>query len=1016
MNRQYHSHFKPALWKLVGLISMITLVLGAGLAWPTKSSARPSFSIYDYNDPLCDSTARTHVWVGPWYTDGAVDGVPLYWPLHYPVAATLSDAVAIRFQYWSDNPGNTTVSVHYRITAAEAYDPNAPFDGMIVPQEIGVVGQHNNKLMEAVIPSMRSLGIRSSARVDYYIEAVNGANRCETVGENPFDDDRINGVEHHIYSYVASKKETGRIYQLFVRNFGAQPENDDWESGHAPISGYQNSGTFCDVTDEMLDSIKNMSFDYIWLSGVVHFDNQSDQRKGDAGSPYAVSNYYRASPDLACAAEGSHRYDQSTHGDDATDRATRDLLALIDRIHAHGLKVMIDLVPNHTSTVYEEGVVDRVYPWEPQPFQLAHDNYQYDYEQQNVRINGDSRLVFPGSGNDWTDTYRIDYTNDRTAFRQTDPVTGGPIKAGNGCNNANLSGGCAQDTPYTSYQILDRVIETWMARGVDGFRVDFPHVLPDDLWSYVLYNAKTRAAGSDRHAANGARYPEEVFIIGEGYDRDGSFGPDSGAIGNAGSNWANLWSGGFDGVYDKAMYDQIRSIYTSDWSAEGIGEKFGQEVGQPWSYIQKEGNIGPTAARHMVHMLSNHDELQPASNEFLGGDWGADNILLPKPGTATAFLLPGSLLMYNGHEVGEQASVEDNYQCGVAHPSPWCGAKGDGKTTFFDYAFMPELYTWVQGESNDKTLALRSYYQRIIEQARYAQLNDPQGAGYFDISQTSEWDWQPEFLKQWVYPFARTGETIFDYKVGSIILSNFYGTPNTINLSLKINGGNELLTALGIDNDPSQTYRFYERAVLEDEDGNPLPESDLHIDVNGADLYAGNTLSLSVPRWTTRILKVYEYCPITEAAEAARNHLPPQQQDDAQIEGTLAALRHFRDKVLKQTSSGQALVDLYYKYSPNMIAVIVKNPSLGVTSWDVLEWATPSLIRYLDGAYDKEDLLTKDRYYQVEDLYYSFSKQADPSLRSQMSYFWNKLALWKYINAPMDSLVSSAVEQFVGKK
>ena len=62
-----------------------------------------------------------------------------------------------------------------------------------------------------------------------------------------------------------------------------------------------------------------------------------DVVKGRAGSPYAVKDYYSVNPDLA------------------VDPAKRleEFEALIERTHDHGMKVIIDIVPNHVARAYE---------------------------------------------------------------------------------------------------------------------------------------------------------------------------------------------------------------------------------------------------------------------------------------------------------------------------------------------------------------------------------------------------------------------------------------------------------------------------------------------------------------------------------------------------------------------------------------------------------------------------------------------------------------------------------------
>src|SRR5690606_31778615 len=62
-----------------------------------------------------------------------------------------------------------------------------------------------------------------------------------------------------------------------------------------------------------------------------------DVIKGRAGSPYAIRDYYQVNPDLAV---------------DVT-RRLEEFEDLIERTHQHGMKVIIDIVPNHVSRYYE---------------------------------------------------------------------------------------------------------------------------------------------------------------------------------------------------------------------------------------------------------------------------------------------------------------------------------------------------------------------------------------------------------------------------------------------------------------------------------------------------------------------------------------------------------------------------------------------------------------------------------------------------------------------------------------
>ncbi|ANZ69416.1 alpha-amylase [Pediococcus claussenii] len=96
------------------------------------------------------------------------------------------------------------------------------------------------------------------------------------------------------------------IYSVFVRN-------------------YSEDGKFKDVLSD-LDRIKSLGTDIIWLMPINSIGVKD--RKGMLGSPYAIQDYYAINPEL---------------GDE------KDFKELIEAIHARKMKVMIDIVFNHTS-------------------------------------------------------------------------------------------------------------------------------------------------------------------------------------------------------------------------------------------------------------------------------------------------------------------------------------------------------------------------------------------------------------------------------------------------------------------------------------------------------------------------------------------------------------------------------------------------------------------------------------------------------------------------------------------
>ncbi|MDR1788072.1 MAG: hypothetical protein LBR16_06450 [Treponema sp.] len=96
------------------------------------------------------------------------------------------------------------------------------------------------------------------------------------------------------------------IYSVFVRNYCAE-------------------GTFRALEAD-LDRIQRLGADAVWLLPIYPVGVKN--RKGQAGSPYAIADYRAVNPDYG------------TLG---------DFRSLVDAMHTRGLKCIIDIVYNHTS-------------------------------------------------------------------------------------------------------------------------------------------------------------------------------------------------------------------------------------------------------------------------------------------------------------------------------------------------------------------------------------------------------------------------------------------------------------------------------------------------------------------------------------------------------------------------------------------------------------------------------------------------------------------------------------------
>src|SRR5215475_9359397 len=134
----------------------------------------------------------------------------------------------------------------------------------------------------------------------------------------------------------------GVIYEVFPRNFS--PE-----------------GNFNGVTAH-LDDLKNMGVNIVWVMPIHPLGEK--MRKGTLGSPYAVKDYFGINPDYGTEA---------------------DLKNLIAEAHKRGMKVIIDIVANHTAwdsvmmahpEFYKQDASGKVIPPVPEWTDVAGLNYE----------------------------------------------------------------------------------------------------------------------------------------------------------------------------------------------------------------------------------------------------------------------------------------------------------------------------------------------------------------------------------------------------------------------------------------------------------------------------------------------------------------------------------------------------------------------------------------------------------------------------------------------------------------
>lgn len=555
---------------------------------------------------------------------------------------------------------------------------------------------------------------------------------------------------------VISKTSDGKIvvYQAFTRLFGnSNPSNIRF--GTAAQNGV---GKFNDFNDAALTSLKALGVSHLWLTGVPHHAlvadysaygisaDDPDVIKGRAGSPYAVKDYYSVNPDLA------------------VDPAKRmeEFKALITRAHQHGMKIIIDIVPNHVARRYESlgkpaGVRDfgaddntaleyskhnNFYYVPGQAFELpdipaeftplgneAHPLKDGQFAEMPAKWTGNGARAAKPDFNDWYETVKINYGVKPDGSYDFERL---PADYATKDYAAHAAFWQSKELPDSWLKFRD-ITKFWLALGVDGFRFDMAEMVPVEFWSFLNSSIKLQN--------------KDALLLAEVYQpqlyRD----------------YVHL--GKMDYLYDKVgFYDSLKLLMQ--------GKGTGSEV------LAKQAEVADID-RHMLKFLENHDEQRIASPEFAGS---ADK---GKPAMVVSTLIgKAPTLVYFGQEVGEAGALD----AGFGKPS---------RTSIFDYVGVPAHQGWLNGGKFDgggltaEQAALRTFYQQLLKFSREATALNGEFVALHQLNLTS-----PGYSEQQL-SFAR-----FDDKQQLLVISNFAEQPVSFSLQLPA----ELLKSWQMTNQP----------------------------------------------------------------------------------------------------------------------------------------------------------------------------------------------------------------------
>ena len=471
------------------------------------------------------------------------------------------------------------------------------------------------------------------------------------------------------------------LYQVFTRLFGnTNTTNKPWgtieENGVGKFSGF---------TDKALDSIRALGVTHIWYTGVPHHavirdytaygisNDDPDVVKGRAGSPYAVKDYYNVDPDLA---------------EDPAQRL-EEFIALIERTHRHGMKVVIDIVPNHVARRYEgrnnpEGVEDfgagddtsveyrrdnNFYYIPGQRFQVPEPQNGYQplggephplsdgqFDEYPAKWTGNGARKAQPDFNDWFETVKVNYGIRPDGTKDFPELPEGFDQKG---YEAHFTFWQDKDVPDSWKKFRDIALY-WTELGVDGFRFDMAEMVPVEFWSFMNSSVKMKNP--------------EAFLLAEIY--------------NPAAYRDYIRLGKMDYLYDKVeLYDTLKHIMQGHGRTDNL-----PSIQEGLAEIE----------HHMLHFLENHDEQRIASPDFAGSaEKGRPAMVV------SATISTSPTMVYFGQEVGEPAAEE-----------PGFGAPT--RTSIFDYIGVPHHQRWMNGgafdggQSTPEEKALRDFYRRLL--------------------------------------------------------------------------------------------------------------------------------------------------------------------------------------------------------------------------------------------------------------------------------------------------------------
>ncbi len=327
-----------------------------------------------------------------------------------------------------------------------------------------------------------------------------------------------------------------------------------------------------EVPLEEWDKLKALGMDYVWLMGV--WTRSQEGRKVSLNGQEFRRQFETILP--SCSAEDiiGSCYSISSNGPDPLVGNWEDLDHVREELHKRGMGLILDFVPNHT------GIDHNWITEHPEYYiQGREEDYRQDKEAF-FRVENEGKTLYIAHGRDpnfpsWTDTAQLNYFN-----------------------------------PAVRTAMIERLKN--IAQHCDGIRCDMAMLVLNEtfqrVWGWANQNPEYEMPEQEFWAQAIQQVPDLIYIAEAYWDTE----------------WT-LQQLGFDFVYDKKLYDRMKSGHPHD--------------------VYLHLTAGLDYQKKLVRFIENHDELR--SIEAFGRS--------KVEAVATLIsTLPGLKLYFHGQMEGKQ--------------------------------------------------------------------------------------------------------------------------------------------------------------------------------------------------------------------------------------------------------------------------------------------------------------------------------------------------------------------------